>query len=154
MPNTPALLGRGMSVAVAGRHATAADVRTVVRLFKAVGDAVAIDREASMDAVTALSGSGPAFVYAFAEHLIAGGAALGLEPGLASRLALATITRASAMLESGGRSPKELREMVSSPGGTTLAGLAAMADHDFEGAVTAALRAAAARSRELATGQG
>jgi len=152
MPNTPALLGRGMSVAVAGRHATAGDVRVVVRLFKAVGDAVAVDSEALMDAVTALSGSGPAFVYAFAEHMIAGGAALGLDPALSSRLALATIAGASAMLEAGDRSPKELREMVSSPGGTTLAGLAAMAAHDFGGAIVAALDAAAARSRELATG--
>jgi len=150
MPNTPALLGKGMSVAVAGRHATEGDLRTTVRLFEAVGDAVAIDREELMDAVTALSGSGPAFVYAFAEHLIAGGEAVGLDATMATRLALATLDGASAMLRAGDRSPRELREMVSSPGGTTLAGLAALAERDFGGAIAAALAAAAARSRELA----
>jgi pyrroline-5-carboxylate reductase len=150
MPNTPALLGKGMSVAVAGTHATDRDLRATVRLFEAVGEAVAVDREELMDAVTALSGSGPAFVYAFAEHLIAGGVAIGLDASLATRLAFATLDGASAMLRAGDRSPRELREMVSSPGGTTLAGLAALAEHDFAGAITAALTAAAARSRELA----
>lgn len=150
MPNTPALLGKGMSVAVAGRWATPRDLARTVRLFRAVGDAVAVDREELMDAVTALSGSGPAFVYAFAEHLVAGGSALGLDDALATRLAFATIEGASAMLRAGDRTPRELREMVSSPGGTTLAGLAALAERDFGGAIRAALTAAAARSRELA----
>jgi pyrroline-5-carboxylate reductase len=150
MPNTPALLGKGMSVAVAGRYATDRDLEKTVRLFKSVGDAVAVAREDLMDAVTALSGSGPAFVYAFAEHLIAGGVAVGLDAALATRLAFATIEGASAMLRAGDRSPRELREMVSSPGGTTLAGLAALAERDFGGAIAAALAAASARSRELA----
>jgi pyrroline-5-carboxylate reductase len=150
MPNTPALLGKGMSVAVAGRWATPRDLATTVRLFRAVGDAVAVDREELMDAVTALSGSGPAFVYAFAEHLVAGGVDLGLDDALAARLAFATLEGASAMLRAGKRTPRELREMVSSPGGTTLAGLAALGEHDFGGAIRAALTAAAARSRELA----
>jgi len=150
MPNTPALLGKGMSVAVAGRHATAGDLRKTVKLFESVGEAMAIDREDLMDAVTALSGSGPAFVYAFAEHLIAGGEAVGLDPAMATRLALATLDGASAMLRESGRSPRELREMVSSPGGTTVAGLAALSERDLAGAVSAALAAAAARSRELA----
>lgn len=151
MPNTPALLGKGMSVVVGGRHATARDVRATVRLFEAVGDAVAIEREELMDAVTAVSGSGPAFVYAFAENLIAGGRALGLDDALATRLVFATIEGASAMLSARERTPRELREMVSSPGGTTLAGLAALDAHDFAGTVAAALDAAAARSRALAT---
>lgn len=152
MPNTPALLGKGMSVAVAGRHATRRDLEETVRLFESVGDAVAIEREDLMDAVTALSGSGPAFVYAFAEHLIAGGVAIGLDEALATRLAFATLDGASAMLRAGERTPRELREMVSSPGGTTLAGLAVLGDRDFGGTVAAALAAAAARSRELARG--
>lgn len=150
MPNTPALIGQGMSVAVAGAKATAADLRTTLRLFRAVGQAVAVRSEGLIDAVTAVSGSGPAFVYLFAEHLIEGGVKAGLSPALSEQLTFQTILGAAGMLLQAGASPRALREMVTSPGGTTLAGLTALDHHHFRDAVLAAIDAAARRSRELA----
>lgn len=150
MPNTPALIGQGMSVAVAGKQATAADLRTTLRLFRAVGQAVSVQSERLIDPVTAVSGSGPAFVYLFAEHLIAGGVKAGLTPALASQLTFQTILGAAGMMLEAGLSPRALREMVTSPGGTTLAGLTALDQHQFRDAVLAAIDAATRRSRELA----
>jgi pyrroline-5-carboxylate reductase len=149
MPNTPALLGRGMSVAVRGRRATAADERLVLRLFRAVGEAVAVADEATLDAVTGLSGSGPAYVYLFAEALIRGGIEVGLAPELARRLALQTLLGAAHMLSETGESPETLRAAVTSPGGTTLAGLTEMMRRQLADAVVAGVAAATARSREL-----
>ena len=150
MPNTPCLVGKGMSVAVAGAHATAADLKHTLKLFSACGDAVAITGEALLDAVTALSGSGPAFVYAFAESLIEGGIRGGLTSQLAVRLCFQTIAGAAAMLLESGMSPRELREMVTSPGGTTLAGLTALDQLKFRETVIAAIEAANRRAHELA----
>jgi len=150
MPNTPALLGRGMSVVVPGRHASRRDVGRTLAIFRAVGDAVAVADEKLLDAVTGLSGSGPAFVYAFAEALIEGGRRAGLEPALASRLALRTVAGAAAMLLETGLGPAELRSMVTSPGGTTLAGLSHLDAQGFSRAVQGAVEVAAARARELA----
>ena len=149
MPNTPALLGKGVSVIVAGSKATKADLRAVMRLFRAVGDALTIAREPLLDAVTGLSGSGPAYVYRFAEALIEAGVQQGLEPEIASRLVFGTIDGAAAMLTGTKMTPRELREMVSSPGGTTLAGLAALEGAGFLQAIIAAVSAATARSQEL-----
>ncbi len=149
MPNTPALLGKGVSVLVGGTSAREADLRTAMRLFRGVGDAFAVADERLLDAVTGLSGSGPAYVYRFAEALIEAGARQGLEPAMAGRLALGTIRGAAAMLVEGRMTPRELREMVSSPGGTTLAGLAALDRAGFTQAVSAAVGAATERSREL-----
>ena len=151
MPNAPALLGKGMSVAVAGSHATKADVTQTLNIFRAVGEAVSIEGEGLLDAVTGLSGSGPAFVYYFAEHLIEGGVRGGLTQRLATQLAFQTIAGASAMLLESGKSPRDLREMVASPGGTTHAGLAAMDEHGFRQTVVAAVDAATRRARELAS---
>ena len=150
MPNTPALVGKGIAVAVAGVYATPADVKLTLKLFKAVGDAVTITGEDLLDAVTALSGSGPAFVYTFAESLIEGGVRGGLPQNLAAQLAYATIGGAAAMLRESGLSARELRDMVTSPGGTTLAGLAALDAHHFRDAVIAAIETATRRARELA----
>lgn len=150
MPNTPVLVGRGMSVAVAGTKATPADLKHTLKLFKAVGDAVAITGEDLLDAVTALSGSGPAFVYSFAESLIEGGVRGGLPQALAAQLAHATIGGAAAMLMESGLSSRELRDMVTSPGGTTLAGLSALDSFHFRDAIIAAVEAATRRARELA----
>jgi pyrroline-5-carboxylate reductase len=152
MPNTPALVGRGAAVVVAGRHATPTDVAKTLGVFRAVGDAVALRREALLDAVTGLSGSGPAFVYLFAEGLIAGGCRGGLPRPLAARLAYQTIDGAAAMLRETGKSPAELRAMVTSPGGTTLAGLASLESGGFLDCVRAAVGAATARARALARG--
>jgi pyrroline-5-carboxylate reductase len=152
MPNTPALLGKGMAVVVRGRHATAADERLALRLLRSVGAARAVSDEGLLDPVTGLSGSGPAYVYLFAEALIAGGRAAGLSEELATELALQTITGAAAMLQESGESPQRLREMVTSPGGTTLAGLTELDRRGFVGAVSAAIVAATRRSVELGRG--
>jgi pyrroline-5-carboxylate reductase len=152
MPNTPALLGKGMSVLVRGRHATAADERVGLRLLRAVGDAVAVQDERLLDAVTGLSGSGPAYVYRFAEGLIAGGVAAGLTAALATRLALQTLVGAAAMLRDTGETPEALRAAVTSPGGTTLAGLGELERRGFKDAVATAVVTATRRSEELGRG--
>jgi pyrroline-5-carboxylate reductase len=150
MPNTPALVGRAISVAVAGTKATPQDLKHALKLFKAVGEAVSITGEDLLDAVTALSGSGPAFVYLFAECLIEGGVRGGLPQNLAAQLAHATIGGAAAMLSGSGLTSRELRDMVVSPGGTTQAGLSTLESHHFRDAVIAAVEAATRRARELA----
>ncbi len=150
MPNTPALVGRGISVAVPGAKATPADLKYTLKLFKAVGEAVSITGEDLLDAVTALSGSGPAFVYLFAECLIEGGVRGGLPQNLAAQLAHATLGGAASMLSDSGLSSRELREMVVSPGGTTQAGLTTLDMLHFREAVIAAVEAATRRARELA----
>ena len=150
MPNTPCLVGKGISVAVAGAHATPADLKQTLKLFSACGEAVAITGEALLDAVTALSGSGPAFVYQFAEALIDGGIRGGLSPQLATKLCFHTLAGAAAMLLESGMSPRELRDMVTSPGGTTLAGLTVLEQRQFREAVVAAIEAATRRAHELA----
>ena len=152
MPNTPALLGKSMTVVVRGTHATPADEKLALAFFRGVGDALAVRDEKLLDAVTGLSGSGPAYVYLFAEALIAGGVEKGLSPAIAERLTLQTLAGAVAMLQETGQSPKELRDMVSSPGGTTLAGLARLEEERFSRTVAAAVDAATRRSRELGRG--
>lgn len=154
MPNTPALLGKGMSVLVRGRHATVADERLGLRLLRAVGQAVAAQDERLLDAVTGLSGSGPAYVYLFAEGLIAGGINAGLPAPLATQLVLQTLTGAAAMLQETGESPEALRAMVASPGGTTLAGLTELEARGFKDAVAAAVVTATRRSEELGRAAG
>jgi pyrroline-5-carboxylate reductase len=149
MPNTPALVGAGMTVVVRGRRATAADEKLVATLFGGVGDVVRVRNEGLMDVVTGLSGSGPAYVYRFAEGLIAGAVAQGLSEAVAHRLACQTIRGAAVMLQEAGRSPEELRAMVTSPGGTTLAGLRALDGGGFVDAVAAAVTAATRRAHEL-----
>jgi pyrroline-5-carboxylate reductase len=126
MPNAPALLGKGMSVLVRGRHATAADERLGLRLLRAVGQAVAVSDERVLDAVTGLSGSGPAYVYLFAEGLIAGGVNAGLPRPLATLLALQTLSGAAAMLQEAGESPEALRALPGI-GDYTAAAVAAIA---------------------------
>jgi pyrroline-5-carboxylate reductase len=149
MPNTPALVATGMTVVVRGAHATAADERRAAELFGGVGEVVRVKDEALMDVVTGLSGSGPAYVYRFAEGLIAGAVAEGLDETVARRLAYQTLRGAAVMLQETGRSPEDLRVMVSSPGGTTLAGLAALDARGFVDAVAGAVTAATRRGREL-----
>jgi pyrroline-5-carboxylate reductase len=152
MPNTPSLLGKGMAVVVRGRHAKVADERLAVRLLRAVGKAEAVEDERLLDAVTGLSGSGPAFVYLFAEALIAGGIQAGLKPDLATLLALQTMRGAAAMLQDAGETPQRLREMVTSPNGTTFAGLNELARRDFVATVAQAVLVATRRSAELGQG--
>jgi pyrroline-5-carboxylate reductase len=149
MPNTPALLGKGIAVLVRGSLAKPQDEKLALTLFRGVGEALAVKDEALMDPVTGLSGSGPAYVYLFAEALIAGGVQEGLSPKIATQLAFTTIEGAVAMLKEAGKSPKELRDMVTSPGGTTLAGLSRLEEGGFTTTVSAAVSAATRRSKEL-----
>ncbi len=152
MPNTPALLGKGMAVIARGSKAKPQDEKLTLTLFRGVGEAVAVKDEALLDPVTGLSGSGPAYLYLFAEALIAGGIQEGLSPKVAAQLTFQTIEGAVAMLKETGKSPKELREMVTSPGGTTLAGLSCLEEGQFFATVAAAVSAATHRSKELGQG--
>jgi len=149
MPNTPALLGKAMSVVVRGSSARPSDEKLALRLLSAVGRARAVRDEGLLDAVTGLSGSGPAYVYRFAEALIEGGVAAGLTQEMASELALQTIAGAAAMLLDSGDTPARLREAVTSPGGTTQAGLEEMARLGFAHTIAAGVRRATERSKEL-----
>lgn len=148
MPNTPCLVGRGVSAWCATPAVTAADRHDVVRLLASVGHVHEVD-ESLMDAVTGLSGSGPGFVARFVEALTAGGVAAGLPHPLALALAVETVAGTGALLERTGEDPAVVRGRVSSPGGTTLAGLALMDARGVPDAITAAVVAAAARAQEL-----
>lgn len=152
MPNAPAMVGEGMAALVGGSRARREDLAFALRIFRAVGDAVALNDEALLDVVTALSGSGPAYVYLFAKALGQAAASAGLSPGLAARMALQTIRGAAKTMRMSRRTPDELIRIVASPGGTTEAALARLAEGGFERLVGDAVRAATARSRELARG--
>lgn len=147
MPNTPALVGRGAAALAAGSAATAADMAWARQILSAVGLVVEVS-ESQLDAVTGLSGSGPAYVFLMAEALIDAGVEQGLTRAVASQLAIETIGGA-AQLMAGGSPPAELRAAVTSPGGTTAAGLRALEVGGVRAAFAAAVEAATERSRQL-----
>jgi pyrroline-5-carboxylate reductase len=149
MPNTPALVRRAATAFVANAAANAADRAVARALFASVGSVWEAPREELLDAVTAVSGSGPAYFFLLIESLIDAGVAVGLPPEAARELALQTALGSALLARESERSPGELREQVTSPGGTTQAGLARLAARDLRGAVAEAVRAAAERSREL-----
>jgi pyrroline-5-carboxylate reductase len=150
MPNTPAMLGRGITGAFA--NAAASPFKSACGdLLAAVGEVVWVENEADIDAVTAVSGSGPAYVFLLAEAMAEAGRAAGLPTELADKLARATVAGAGEMLHRLPESAAQLRQNVTSPGGTTAAALAVlMADDGFGPLLTKAIEAAARRSRELA----
>lgn len=148
MPNTPALVGAGATAVCRGAHAGAADLDAAEALFRAVGVVVRVD-EAQMDAVTALSGSGPAYVFRMIEALIDAGVRGGLTRDTAAKLAGETVFGAAKLLRETGEAPDALRAKVTSPGGTTAAGIAALDEGGFHDAVLAAVERAIARGREL-----
>ncbi len=148
MPNTPCLVGLGASCYSRGSSASEEDGHLVLQLLKSVGMAFEVD-ESQLDAVTGLSGSGPAFVYTVIEALAAGGQAMGLPAGLAMKLAAQTARGAAEMVLATSQTPAELRDQVTSPGGTTLAGLEALDEHQGAAAFRAAVEAATRRSVEL-----
>jgi pyrroline-5-carboxylate reductase len=152
MPNTPAAIGRGISALIGNAHATEAHLALAEGLLAAVGQTVRLASEDQMDAVTAVSGSGPAYVFHLIETLAAAGAAQGLPPDLALRLATATVAGAGALAEASDEPPAQLRVNVTSPGGTTAAALAHLMDTatGFPALLDRAVPAAAARGRELA----
>jgi pyrroline-5-carboxylate reductase len=151
MPNTPATIGRGITVACAGRNVSEAQRGLCERLLAAVGESAWVADEALLDAVTAVSGSGPAYVFLLIEAMAAAGEAEGLPPDLALRLARATVAGAGELARVAAESPAQLRENVTSPGGTTRAALdVLMAEDGLERLLRRAIAAAAKRSRELA----
>ena len=153
MPNTPAAVGRGITVAVANARVGAEQIALCTELLEAVGEVAWIGDEALMDAVTGLSGSGPAYVFLMIECLAAAGVAVGLAPDLAARLARATVTGAGELAWRSEDSAETLRRNVTSPGGTTAAALdVLMAADGLEALMTRAVAAATERSRELASG--
>jgi pyrroline-5-carboxylate reductase len=152
MPNTPAAIGRGITVAVPNAKVTAAQRKLVHDLLAATGAVEWIEDEALMDAVTAVSGSGPAYIFHLAEALAKAGVAAGLPPQLAETLARATVAGSGELLHRSPHHPATLRENVTSPGGTTAAALnVLMADEGLEALMTKAVAAATKRSRELAS---
>jgi pyrroline-5-carboxylate reductase len=150
MPNTPAAIGKGITVCVANEGVSQAQRVLAGELMSAVGEVAWLDAEADMDAVTAVSGSGPAYVFLLAECLAAAGVDAGLDEALARRLAVATVAGSGALLGQSGLDAAELRRNVTSPGGTTAAALdVLMGEGGLEQLMTKAVLAAAARSRVL-----
>ncbi len=148
MPNTPALAAEGATAIAIGAGATAADAELARALFDAVGTTVIV-AETALDAVTGLSGSGPGFVFQFIEALADGGVRVGLPRDIALRLAAQTVRGAATLVLETGRHPGELKDMVTSPGGTTIAGVHALERGALRGTVIDAVEAATARSAEL-----
>ncbi|NCO37075.1 MAG: pyrroline-5-carboxylate reductase [Armatimonadetes bacterium CG_4_10_14_3_um_filter_66_18] len=149
MPNTPALVSRGAAAFCRGTHATAEHAALTNELLSAVGLAVEVE-EKLMDAVTGLSGSGPAYVYLFIEALSDAGVRNGIPRDLSTRLAAQTVLGAAEMVLATGKHPGELKDMVTSPGGTTIAGIHCLERSAVRGAMMDAVTAATQRSAELA----
>lgn len=154
MPNTPAAIGRGISAIFGNPAAGESHLALAGALLAAVGEVVRLDREGDMDAVTALSGSGPAYVFHMIEVLAVAGEAEGLSPDLSLRLARAAVAGAGALAMEDGADPVQLRRDVTSPNGTTQAGLAVLMDEEagLGPLMRRTVRAAAARSMDLGRG--
>jgi len=151
MPNTPAAIGRGITVAVADDNVSAAQRATADALLRATGSVEWVDDEGLMDAVTAVSGSGPAYIFLLAEELARAGVAAGLPEALSAKLARETVAGAGELLHRSELPASTLRQNVTSPGGTTAAALAVlMGENGLQQIMTRAIAAATARSKELA----
>lgn len=151
MPNTPAAVGRGITALIGNAHASAEQLALAETLLSAVGQTVRLETEAQIDAVTGVSGSGPAYVFHLIEALAAAGEAEGLPPALAMQLARATVTGAGELAHRAPDSAEQLRINVTSPGGTTAAALKVLMDPEtgFPPLLRRAVKAAADRGREL-----
>jgi len=148
MPNTPALVGEGASAICRGHNASKEDLQLVKQLFETVGKVQVID-ERQMDAVTGLSGSGPAYIYTVIEALADGGVREGLRRDVAHALAVQTVVGAALMVRETGVHPAILRDQVCSPGGTAITGVSTLEKKGLRTTLMEAVSAAAARSREL-----
>ncbi len=151
MPNTPALIGCGSAGIAGGKSATPDDVAVAAQIFDSVGTSIALDEE-KLDAVTGVTGSGPAYVFRFMEALMAAAVEQGLTEKEAEVLVPQMVLGAARMAVEGERSLVELREAVTTPGGTTAAGLRVLEEGDFMALIADCVAAATARSRELAAG--
>jgi len=149
MPNTPALVGAGITGLAALPEISDADRTLAAAILASVGEVVWVDNDAQLDAVTAVSGSGPAYVFRFLEGLIQGAQAVGLSAEQSRQLALATLSGATQLAAQSEDPPAVLRERVTSKGGTTAAALAVFDGEDFTGMTQRAIAAAAQRAREL-----
>lgn len=154
MPNTPAAVGRGITALVGNAVADGADLDMAEMLLSAVGQTVRLDSEEQIDAVTGVSGSGPAYVFHLIETLAAAGEAQGLPAEMAMKLAKATVAGAGALAEAAEEDPAQLRVNVTSPNGTTQAALEVLMDEDtgFPSLLNRAVKAATARAHELSRG--
>jgi pyrroline-5-carboxylate reductase len=154
MPNTPAAIGRGITAIIGNGAAGAGHLDQAETLLRAVGQVVRLDSEDQMDAVTGLSGSGPAYVFHMIECMARAGEAQGLAPALAMQLARATVAGAGALAETADETPAQLRQNVTSPNGTTQAGLEVLMDKagGLPPLMARTVAAAADRSRELRDG--
>jgi pyrroline-5-carboxylate reductase len=148
MPNTPALIRAGASAFSTGKNATADDVKAANSILSAVGLAVQLP-EKMLDAVTGLSGSGPAYVFLMIEALSDGGVEMGLPRDVSLKLAAQTVLGAARLVLETGKHPGELKDMVTSPGGTTIEGLHALEEHGVRAAFMTAVRAATEKSKFL-----
>ncbi|MDP9994788.1 pyrroline-5-carboxylate reductase [Variovorax boronicumulans] len=149
MPNTPALVGQGMTGLFARPDVTGADRALVSQLLTPTGELLWVDAEPALDAVTAMSGSGPAYVFYFIEAMTEAGVEMGLTPDQAQRLAIGTFTGASALAHSATEPPSVLRERVTSKGGTTYAAITSLEGADVKAQFKTAIRAAQKRAAEL-----
>lgn len=149
MPNTPALVGEGAAGVAAGPHASGQDLAATLELFRAIGIAYAVE-EKDLDAVTALSGSGPAYVFRCMEIMSEAGEAMGLAPETARGLSLQTFLGAARLAKDSGDDPAELRRRVTSPGGTTAAALQVFEERGLADVLKAGMESARLRSIELA----
>ena len=149
MPNTPALVGQGMTGLFARPGASGADKALVGQLLAPTGELLWVDAEPALDAVTAMSGSGPAYVFYFIEAMTEAGVEMGLTPEQAQRLAIGTFTGASALAHSATEPPSVLRERVTSKGGTTYAAITSLEGADVKAQFKTAIRAAQKRAAEL-----
>ncbi|MFH1897563.1 MAG: pyrroline-5-carboxylate reductase [Candidatus Desantisbacteria bacterium] len=148
MPNTPALVGCSATAICKGKYASDDHLKWAIRIFEAVGFVVVVD-EKLMDTVTALSGSGPAYIFTIIESLIDAGVELGLPRDIATGLTIQTVKGAAVMLEETQKHPAVLKNMVTSPGGTTAAGLHALEKNGIRVAILEAVIAAENRAKEL-----
>lgn len=151
MPNTPATVGAGIAAIAAGKHAHQTHLDLAHQLFGAVGQTVTVP-ESLMDAVTGLSGSGPAYVALVLEALTDGGVSVGLPRPIAAQLALQTLLGTAKLVDETGLHPAQLKDQVTSPGGTTIAGVAALEQAGLRSALIKAVQAAYHRSCELGHG--
>ena len=148
MPNNPALIGEGITALAYGAKVGKKEIQKANQIFKSVGDTVEVP-ENMMDAVTGLSGSGPAFLYLFVEGMVEAGESLGITRKMAEKLALQTVLGSAKTLKKSGKAAHELREMVTSPGGTTIEGLRILENRGFKAAISEAVAAAARRAKEI-----